>query len=70
MHQFSSKSRQITNRDVFFRTDILSNQEEPMAIITFFNDYKLVYKTANLSLFDMTFHYNQVSKRMIEEMEE
>lgn len=69
MYQLSSKSKQRTNRDVFFKTEVLSNQEEPTATITFFNDYKLVFKTANLSLFDMAFHYNSISGKFIEEME-
>ena len=70
MHQLSTKSKQRTNRDVFFRTEVLSNLEEPTTTITFFNDYKLVFKTANLSLFDMAFHYNSISRKFIQEMEE
>ena len=69
MFQLSSKQKKKTNRDVFFKTEILSDQEEPKAIITFFNDYKLVYKTSNLSIYDMAFHYNTISQKFIAEME-
>lgn len=69
MFQLSSREKAKTNRDVYFRTEVLSNLEEPKAVITFFNDYKLVFKTTNLSLFDMAFHYNSISRKFIAEME-
>lgn len=63
----NTKQARKTNPKCAFRTDILSNQEEPVVTAHLENGKKLIFKTANLSLLELLQHFNQFTVKFSEE---
>lgn len=63
LYNLHTKQVRTTNPKCIFRTDILSNQEEPVVTFHLEDGKKLIFKTQNLTLIELMQLFNQYTKR-------